>query len=320
MRNLLFIFGVILITSLQGAARNEAPADSVGIETINGKIYVIHEVEEGETLYAIAARYGASMNAIARVSPEVKSGLHSGMRILVPYKPKAKTPDSVFVHTVKQGETLYSISRLYKVSYQQIMKWNAMPSTDIEVGQQLTIGGEEKPKPEDIKRDGLLVHVVQPGEGLFAVSRLHRVSLDSLVAWNHLESTALSVGQELIVGPIPVIDETEIIHPPRVEEDTVMTPQPVREMHKIIKSGLAAMIEGTGDNGTYLGLHRTAPTGTIVMVKNEMNDQAVFVRIVGKLPDTGVNDKVIIRLSEAAYKTIGAIDPKVRVVVSYFGE
>jgi hypothetical protein len=48
-----------------------------------------------------------------------------------------------------------------------------------------------------------------------------------------------------------------------------------------------------------------------------MNDQVVFVRIVGKLPDTGINEKVIIRLSQGAVKQLLTIDPKFRVEISY---
>jgi len=54
-----------------------------------------------------------------------------------------------------------------------------------------------------------------------------------------------------------------------------------------------------------------------VVVRNEMNNQVVFVRIVGKLPDTGINEKVIIRMSSAAIKQLRAIDPKFRVEISY---
>jgi rare lipoprotein A (peptidoglycan hydrolase) len=80
---------------------------------------------------------------------------------------------------------------------------------------------------------------------------------------------------------------------------------------------MAATIEGGVDDKTYFGMHRTIPVGSLVAVRNEMNDQMVLVRIVGKLPDTGINDKVIIRLSESAVKQLRAIDPKFRVEITY---
>ena len=52
-------------------------------------------------------------------------------------------------------------------------------------------------------------------------------------------------------------------------------------------------------------------------VKNEMNGQEVFVRVLGRLPDTGVNKNVLIKISKSAYERLGAIDPKFRVSISY---
>jgi rare lipoprotein A (peptidoglycan hydrolase) len=87
-------------------------------------------------------------------------------------------------------------------------------------------------------------------------------------------------------------------------------------MIEVQENGMAASIEGEEDQ-TYLGMHRDIPIGTLVAVRNEMNDQVVFVRIVGKLPDTGINEKVIIRLSQGAVQQLLTIDPKFRVEISY---
>jgi len=64
-------------------------------------------------------------------------------------------------------------------------------------------------------------------------------------------------------------------------------------------------------------MHRTAPIGTIMQVKNEMNNLTVFVRVIGKLPDTGENTNVTIRISKTAYDRLGAIDKRFPVEISY---
>ena len=71
-------------------------------------------------------------------------------------------------------------------------------------------------------------------------------------------------------------------------------------------------------NRKYLALHRTAPMGTILKVRNEMNNREVFVRVMGKLPETAVNDKLVIKISKSAYDRLGAIDPRFRVEVTYY--
>ena len=78
------------------------------------------------------------------------------------------------------------------------------------------------------------------------------------------------------------------------------------------------MIEGTDGNRKYLALHRTAKAGAIIKVRNELNNREVFVRVVGPLPDTGVNDKIVIKISKSAYDRLGAIDPKFRVEITYY--
>ncbi len=46
------------------------------------------------------------------------------------------------VHVVKPGETLYRISRRYRVRVETLRKWNKLPDDIIEVGQQLIVGQE----------------------------------------------------------------------------------------------------------------------------------------------------------------------------------
>jgi len=92
----------------------------------------------------------------------------------------------------------------------------------------------------------------------------------------------------------------------------------VRGSDEVKEGGLAELIEGTEGNRKYLALHRTAKVGSIVKVRNELNNREVFVRIVGPLPDTGVNDKLVVKISKSAYDRLGAIDPKFRVEVTYY--
>ena len=86
----------------------------------------------------------------------------------------------------------------------------------------------------------------------------------------------------------------------------------------MLQTGLAELIEGTSGNRKYLALHRSAPIGTIMKVRNEMNNREVFVRVMGKLPDTALNDKLVIKISKSAYDRLGAIDPSFRVEVTYY--
>jgi LysM repeat protein len=290
--------------------------DSLRVEYIDGKAYIIHEVDPGETLYSISKRYKSSMNAIAEATPAVKKGLHDGMILQIPYKPQVSKTLKQQIHVVTQGETLYSISRIYDISVVEIMEWNDLLSSELEIGQELKIGGESQPQKIDYVLDGMRIHVVQAGEGLYALARNFEVTVDELVAWNELESSSLNLGQEVIVGKITETAEEDTLATTDSVAVPVAAPAVFVPMEKVYENGMAAIIEGESEE-SFLAMHREIPVGSIVAVRNEMNNQVVFVRIVGKLPDTGVNDKVIIRLSPGAVKQLQAIDPKFRVELSY---
>jgi hypothetical protein len=122
-----------------------------------------------------------------------------------------------------------------------------------------------------------------------------------------------------------IIPAPEVKKEPQPEKtETVVSTVPIRISESVkngsetIESGVAELIEGTESNRKYLALHRTAPIGTILKVKNEMNNREVFVRVMGKLPDTALTDKVIIRISKSAYDRLGAIDQRFRVEVTYY--
>ena len=55
----------ILYLGLPNGEVNASTLDSLRSEIIDGQVYVIHQVDKGETLYAISRRYGASMDDIA---------------------------------------------------------------------------------------------------------------------------------------------------------------------------------------------------------------------------------------------------------------
>jgi hypothetical protein len=52
-------------------------------------------------------------------------------------------------------------------------------------------------------------------------------------------------------------------------------------------------------------------------IRNEENDITVFARVVGVLPDTGNNNKLIIKVSKAAFDQLKAVNSRFPVEVSY---
>jgi len=347
----------------------ELPTDSLRTETINGQTFVIHRVEEKETLFGLGRRYGATVEAILQYNAAAGSGLEIGQILKVPYtrRPVKKPADGV-VHTVVPKETLYSIARTYQVSMDDIKRWNDLTDSSLSVGQELIIKKSaavaiRSPQPVPVQherqepRSRTGAHTVEPGQTLFSISRQYNVSVEELRTWNHLEGNELDIGQTLYVSqpaqgisrreevrvdsnPVqtqrqePQGTQTPPVRNPPAERNTAPPPsrpedrgqsaesirisESLKNGDEIIEGGLAQLIEGTEGNRKYLALHRTAPMGTILKVRNEMNNREVFVRVMGKLPDTALTDKLIIKISKSAYDRLGAIDSRFRVEVTYY--
>ena len=111
----------------------------------------------------------------------------------------------------------------------------------------------------------------------------------------------------------PVVAATPVIIKPYDEEEDYIE----RPAEKVVQKGFAEVIENTSDTKKYLAMHRDAPIGTIMQVRNEMNNQSVFVRIVNTIPPTGDNSKVILKISKKAYDRLGAVDSRFPVEISY---
>ena len=389
MKKCLLILG--LITFSAGAYAYEySPMDSVGVEKVGGKTFIIHQVTDKETLFGIARRYEAPMNDIISNNPTLGEGLKAGQRIRIPYTEKAALPAGAKVHKVSPGETLFSIAKIHQVNVQDLMAWNELKGNDLSVGQSLVIKGgtsspvaEAKPatpataptkpatapaetrraeetrpaakpapvtpapsttrstEPASTARTGeWITHQVEQGQTLFAIAKQYDAKVDDLINWNALTSTNLSPGQSLKVGrggmgtassaPVtetrntptsasaerpatasndrPVV-ETRTSQPN--ESSTSTEPKNIKEM------GQAEVIEGTGNHKKYLVLHRTAPVGTIMRIRNEENDITIFARVVGKLPETGDNNRLVIKVSKAAFDQLRAVNNRFPVEISY---
>lgn len=322
------------------------PVDSLRLETIAGKQFIIHQIDEKETLYAISRRYGVPITSILEHNPTADGGLAVGQLLKVPYIPKAKSTvvaGGDKIHKVAAKETLFSISRLYDVSVDEIKTWNNLKDNALSLGQELVIKKKAAatttlPATQSMKG----VHTVAGKETLYSIARQYNISVQQLREWNSLTADEVKIGQTLFVTqpmyqkpeiktqpevvvkpevkeePAVTIVKPETKTQPEIKETTIRISENVAGTDEVKEGGLAELIEGTDGNRKYLALHRTAKVGTILKVRNELNNREVFVRVAGPLPNIGANSNVILKISKSAYDRLGAIDPRFRVEVTYY--
>ncbi len=339
------MINVIFLTLISWTSSG-TPLDSLRMETINGKQFIIHKIDEKETLYSISRRYNVPITAILEVNPTADGGLATGQLLKVPYVFKGNKaqaqPGGDRIHKVAPKETLFSISNLYDVSVDDIKAWNNLKDNSLSTGQSLiikkksTLSTEANKLPETKSLTG--VHTVAPKESMYSIARLYGITVQQLKEWNGIDGSELKIGQTLFIAQ-PMYNTTEVktdqnkvteikepvepvkqeVKPIQTQKETTITiSEKVIGSDEVKEGGLAELIEGTEGNRKYLGLHRTAKVGTILKVRNELNNREVFVRVAGPLPNTGVNTNLVIKISKSAYDRLGAIDQRFRVEVTYY--
>ncbi len=130
---LLFIFFCFLFNSF---SQNNKPSTETHkkatIQTIDGTKYYVHTVEKGQTLYIISKIYDRSLSDIIMDNPKAIDGIQPGSILKISVeKPNQKISTSVapdsnkyVLHKVEKGQTLYSISKKYNVTVDQLIALN----------------------------------------------------------------------------------------------------------------------------------------------------------------------------------------------------
>lgn len=99
---------------------------------------ITHVVQQGDTLFRLARRYGTTVDAIMRANRLASTRIYVGQRLTIPLT-APPTPPPMTIYVVQRGDTLYSIARRYGTTVAAIQAANRLTSTTIYVGQRLLI-------------------------------------------------------------------------------------------------------------------------------------------------------------------------------------
>lgn len=220
-----YFFTLLLVNALLFSTPVCGQSDSVQVKVskdkvkLSGKLYYIHTVRAGETLYNIAKAYQVAQTAIVESNPELYQGIKAGSTLKVPVVQELKNPNAnkgVF-HIVKKGETLYGISKLYSIPTETLSRINLLNDSNIQENQSLYITSDESKAPKShkaaeaiaainqtqvvpAKSSKAINHEVLPKETLTSISKKYGITIDELVASNPiLKSEGLKTGQTLTI-------------------------------------------------------------------------------------------------------------------------
>ncbi|MBI4208371.1 MAG: LysM peptidoglycan-binding domain-containing protein [Deltaproteobacteria bacterium] len=157
-------------------------------------LYVEHRVRRGETLGAIAARYGVRTSDVVHLNRLSSANkIYVGQELRIPtgsqtpivmeakYSPEPKT--SVIRHRVRRGESLWSVAKLYGVSVTELKRWNDLGrGSVVYAGQRLKIYTSGK-SPLAENQD-FVFHEVRNGENLTRIANRYGVTISQIQQWN----------------------------------------------------------------------------------------------------------------------------------------
>lgn len=150
---------------------------------------------------------GSSQGAIQAASKPLRQLPAPAAEMRVPLISRVASSKA---HTVSRGETLWGISRKYKVDFKALAKLNGLAVEDpvLKVGQTLRLPTASKKvatakktvtkKPTVKKATGYGVHQVSKGETFYRIARRHGVSVSALRGANTgVDPSKLGLGQSL---------------------------------------------------------------------------------------------------------------------------
>ncbi|NNC50066.1 MAG: LysM peptidoglycan-binding domain-containing protein [Flaviramulus sp.] len=187
---------------------------AISFTTVNAQNFSTHQVKEGETIESIAKRYYVTPFDIYALNPDAKKELKPNTILIIPLskvnKPKitiVKELQGFKKHKTKRKETLYSITKKYNVSEEELKKHNKfLYANMLRKGDKLQIPIYKITEVEEVN-SLTKEYTVLPKEGKWRIAYKYGITVAELEALNP-EMTE-------------ILKEGEIIKVPNLEKEDV---------------------------------------------------------------------------------------------------
>ena len=216
----------------------------------NAQSYQYHTVKKGETVFSISQAYSLDEEDIYKYNPEARDGIGINEKLVIPIdKAKSSTAAETATtattttfkeHKVKKKETLYSLSKEYSVSIDDLKRFNKqLYSKELQIGEviQIPVGNVSEPVQQTVENTSVATrteskpvenntpsvpvnkpvqisktreHIVLPKETKYGIARKYGMTLSELDGLNPMVNV-LQPGMMIRVGTQVLDDEPVII-------------------------------------------------------------------------------------------------------------
>ena len=143
-----------------------------------------YTVQQGDTMFLIAQRFGVSLNALIQANPQIPNPnlIFPGQIVCVPTTPGV-CPAGTFAYTVQPGDTMFFIAQRFGVSLDALIRANPQIADPNRIMPGQIVCVPTGP-PSGVCPPGTFRYTVQPGDTMFLIARRFGVSLDALIRAN----------------------------------------------------------------------------------------------------------------------------------------
>ena len=150
----------------------------------------IHTVTSGDSIWSIGRYYNVDTRILCTWNNiGIKTPLRKGQKLEI----HSAAYDNQLTHTLKKGESLWTVAKKYNVSTNSLIRWNNIKqSKTIKPGTQITVW-----QPKSTKKQHKNYHV-KNGDNLWIIAKANQLSAKQLASYNQLSLRAyLKPGQIL---------------------------------------------------------------------------------------------------------------------------
>lgn len=165
-----------------------------------------HKVAKGETVTQIAKKYAITPLDIFKLNPDARAGISENTVLVLPKSKQVSTPvGSTKKHIVVEKETLFSISKQYGVTVNEIESLNPDAKNGLKIGQTLVIPSKGEVLKAVSPNKGLqqklpILHTVQAKETRYGIAKQYDITIEELEKKNpEIVGKELPLGYQLLI-------------------------------------------------------------------------------------------------------------------------
>lgn len=140
-------------------------------------------VEKGDSLWSISKKFNITVDELKKINNLTTNLLNIGQILKIPSTDSISKEQNTYM--VEKGDSLWSISKKFNTTVDELKKINNLTSNLLSIGQILIIPNN--------------TYIVKKGDSLWLIAKNNNTTVEKLKSINNLTSNLLSIGQVLIL-------------------------------------------------------------------------------------------------------------------------